>query len=107
MELWQKITSVFFLKRRVMERKKKHVAGNFGAFFVNYNMGNVELNDMIFVFYWVAGRDCFCLMPTGGGKSMCYQIPALAKKFGIVLVVCPLIGDYFFLSQLEERIEFP
>lgn len=39
----------------------------------------------------ISGRDCFCLMPTGGGKSMCYQIPALAKK-GIVLVVCPLIG---------------
>ncbi|XP_047319618.1 ATP-dependent DNA helicase Q-like 3 [Impatiens glandulifera] len=39
----------------------------------------------------LSGRDCFCLMPTGGGKSMCYQIPALAKR-GIVLVVCPLIA---------------
>ncbi|KEH37599.1 ATP-dependent DNA helicase Q-like 3 isoform X2 [Medicago truncatula] len=39
----------------------------------------------------LSGRDCFCLMPTGGGKSMCYQIPALAKE-GIVLVVCPLIA---------------
>jgi bloom syndrome protein len=45
----------------------------------------------------LSGRDCFCLMPTGGGKSMCYQIPALAKP-GIVLVVCPLIGEcYLFL----------
>lgn len=42
------------------------------------------------------GRDCFCLMPTGGGKSMCYQIPALAKP-GIVLVVCPLIGEWYLI----------
>ena len=42
----------------------------------------------------LSGRDCFCLMPTGAGKSMCYQIPALAKP-GIVLVVSPLIGHSF------------
>lgn len=39
----------------------------------------------------LSGRDCFCLMPTGGGKSMCYQIPALVKS-GIVLVISPLIA---------------
>ncbi|KAL2614066.1 hypothetical protein R1flu_025758 [Riccia fluitans] len=39
----------------------------------------------------LSGQDCFCLMPTGGGKSMCYTIPALARP-GIVLVVCPLIA---------------
>lgn len=39
----------------------------------------------------LSGRDCFCLMPTGGGKSMCYQIPALVKA-GVVLVISPLIA---------------
>ncbi|KAL7982208.1 hypothetical protein Chor_009806 [Crotalus horridus] len=39
----------------------------------------------------MAGRDVFLVMPTGGGKSLCYQLPAEGSP-GFTLVICPLIS---------------
>ena len=47
----------------------------------------------------LTGRDCLAVLPTGAGKSLCYQLPALVRQ-GLVLVISPLVA--LMQDQVEQ-----
>ncbi|MDD1783552.1 ATP-dependent DNA helicase RecQ [Enterovibrio sp. ZSDZ35] len=52
----------------------------------SYRDGQKEIIDAA-----IADQDCLVIMPTGGGKSLCYQVPALVRD-GLTVVISPLIS---------------
>ena len=54
--------------------------------FADFRPGQAEIVGAV-----TAGRDVLAIMPTGGGKSLCYQLPALLRE-GVTVVVSPLIA---------------
>lgn len=67
-----------------MERARQILQTRFG-----YN--SFRLNQEAIIQNILNGKDAFVLMPTGGGKSLCYQVPALVFD-GLTVVVSPLIA---------------
>src|SRR3979411_1935075 len=70
----------------------------------SFREGQQEIIDHV-----VAGGDALVLMPTGGGKSLCYQIPALVRQ-GVGVVISPLIAlmqdQVDALTNLDVRAAF-
>ncbi len=69
---------------RASEDLTAHLQQNFG--FDTFKEPQEEIINNL-----LAGRDTFVIMPTGGGKSLCYQLPAIISK-GCAIIVSPLIA---------------
>jgi ATP-dependent DNA helicase RecQ len=69
---------------RTSSRIQQALESHFG--FSSFREGQAEVIHEV-----LAGRDTLAVMPTGGGKSLCYQLPALLRD-GVTLVISPLIA---------------
>jgi len=80
---------------RLLEQARKYLQNYFG--YETFRTGQEQVIKQV-----LSGENSICVMPTGGGKSICYQIPALVLE-GTTIVVSPLIS--LMKDQVDTLLE--
>src|SRR5882672_11488143 len=82
------------VKKTVSKKTKENLNGNhdiYTALYEHFGFEQFKESQENAIHSLLSGRDTFVIMPTGGGKSLCYQLPALMLE-GCAIIVSPLIA---------------